>query len=196
MSTIPNTLTHISDKRAAILESTLILISERGLHDTPMSLISKESGVSTGNIYHHFASKDELIVELYREIKNKAFKSLLTGYDEHASYQERFLYLWESILHYYLDHPKEVKFLEQYEHSPYYDLNWAAQYTELVQPLVMFFQNGIAEGVLKDLPLAILMELGTATAVALAKQHIRGAYQLTDEIIAAAALAGWDTIKK
>lgn len=195
MSAVTISPTNISNKRAAILESTLILISERGLHDTPMSLISKESGVSTGNIYHHFASKDELIVELYREIKTKAFRSLLSGYDEQAPYQERFLYLWKSILRYYLDHPKEIKFLEQYEHSPYYDPNWAAQYAELIQPLVMYFQKGITEGVLKDLPLEILMELGTATAVALAKQHIRGAYQLTDEVIAAAALAGWDMVK-
>jgi hypothetical protein len=60
----------------------------------------------------------------------------------------------------------------------------------------MFFQNGIEEGVLKDLPLEILMELGTATAIALAKQHIRGAFHLTGDIIHTPADASWDTIKR
>ena len=48
---------NISDKRAAILETSLKLLSERGLHDTPMSMIVKESGVSTGTVYHYFENK-------------------------------------------------------------------------------------------------------------------------------------------
>ena len=40
------------------------------------------------------------------------------------------------------------------------------------------------------------MELRIATAIALAKQHIRGAFQLTNEIIVATANASWDTIKR
>jgi len=39
---------NISDKRTAILDATLALISERGFHNTPMSLIAKTAGVSTG----------------------------------------------------------------------------------------------------------------------------------------------------
>ena len=57
----------VSDKRAAILQTTLDLISDRGFHNTPMSLIAKEAGVSAGTIYHYFAGKDELIFELYRD---------------------------------------------------------------------------------------------------------------------------------
>jgi len=49
---------------------------------------------------------------------------------------------------------------------------------------------------LKNITLEILMDLGTARAVSLAKPHVRGAYQLNDETIAAAANASWDTIKK
>ena len=186
----------IVDKRAAILETTLKLLSERGLHDTPMSMIVKESGVSTGNVYHYFASKDELIVELYHEIKLKVLHALLAKHDEGAPYQERFLNLWVGIIRYYIDHPREVKFLEQYEHSPYTDIDRSFDYSDQIQSIVMLFQNGIDEGVLKDLPLEILMELGIASAVALAKQHIRGKIQLTDKTINDSAEACWDMVKK
>jgi hypothetical protein len=40
------------------------------------------------------------------------------------------------------------------------------------------------------------MELGTVSAIALAKQHVRGVFQLSEKIIAAAAFASWDTIRK
>lgn len=193
MSAANATPTNIADKRAAILETTLKLLSERGFHNTPMSVIVKELGVSTGIVYHYFANKDELITELYRQIKTKTFQTLLAGYDENASYQERFLYLWKSIIYYYLDHPKETNFLEQYEHSPYYDMGLSTHYSDQIKPLLMFFRKGVEDNVLKDLPLEILMALGTA---ALAKQDIRGAFHLNDEIINAAAKASWDTIQK
>lgn len=194
--TTTDTQTRISDKRAAILETTLRLLSERGLHDTPMSLIVKESGVSTGNVYHYFSSKDELIVELYHEIKLQVMHALLASYDESTSYEERFKSLLKGIIRYYIDHPREVNFLEQFENSPYTDVNKSFDYSAEIQSMVMYFQNGIQEGVLKDLPMELLMDLGMAPAVVLAKKHIRGDYQLTDENITAVADACWDMLKK
>ena len=59
----------VDDKRAAILAATLRLISKNGFHGTAMSKVAKEAGVSAGIIYHYFDSKDELMDELYKEIK-------------------------------------------------------------------------------------------------------------------------------
>jgi AcrR family transcriptional regulator len=99
-----------SDKRTAILEATLDLISERGFHNTPMSLIAKASGASTGIIYHYFASKEELIQELYTKIKTDASRAMLAGYSEDTSFRERFLVIWFNVLRYALYHPKETAF--------------------------------------------------------------------------------------
>ena len=75
------TKTKIPDKRAAILETTLDLLSERGFHDTPMSMIARQSGVSTGIIYHYFDGKDELMDELYKEIKRNFGLALAENFD-------------------------------------------------------------------------------------------------------------------
>jgi AcrR family transcriptional regulator len=191
-----DTPTRTTDKRTAILETTLRLLSERGLHDTPMSLIVKESGVSTGNVYHYFASKDELIVELYREIKLQVLSALLASYNESSSYEERFKSLFKGIIRYYIDHPREINFLEQFENSPYTDVDRSFDYSAEIQSMVKYYQKGIQEGVLKDFPMEILMDMGMAPAVVLAKKHIRGAYELTDEIISTAADACWDMLKQ
>jgi AcrR family transcriptional regulator len=187
--------TGVPDKRAAILETTLNLLSERGFHDTPMSMIAKESGVSTGIIYHYFAGKEELIYDLYREIKLKMLGTIAEGFLEQDSYRERFMVLWRNLIHYHIDHPRETAFLEQFENSPYYQPDWQAAFADEMAPFVAWFQQGVREGALKDLPFEVAAELSLMVAVSLAKRHIRGTIQLTDELLDAAANASWDAIK-
>jgi AcrR family transcriptional regulator len=189
--------TTVSDKRAAILETTLDLIAKRGFHNTPMSMIAKESGVSTGIIYHYFAGKEELIYELYKEIKYKMIRAVLEGYSEQAPYYDRFRLWWHQLIRYYLNHPKEARFLEQFENSPYYDPKLQEIFADELAPFITsFFVQGIQEGVLKNIQLEISAEMSFGVALSLAKQHIRGAIKLDDEMIDAAANASWDALKK
>ena len=191
-----DTKTDNADKREIILQTTLKLLSERGLTDTPMSLIVRESGVSTGAIYHYFKNKDKLIQALYHEIKSRMVESLLFGYVPEASCKEKFLYLWKTLVKYNISHPMEIKFLEQYENSPYYDVKQVMEYHKLLKPALSFFEKGKQEKILKDLPLEILMEMGMAVGVSLVKQHLHGSLKLTEELIDASALACWDAVKR
>jgi AcrR family transcriptional regulator len=59
------------DKREQILASALRLFVEFGFHGTPTSKIAKEAGVSNGTLFHYFATKEDLIKELYISIKNE-----------------------------------------------------------------------------------------------------------------------------
>ncbi|MFN2271946.1 MAG: TetR/AcrR family transcriptional regulator [Anaerolineae bacterium] len=194
---MPASATTVPDKRSAILETTLDLISKRGFHNTPMSVIAKEAGVSTGIIYHYFSSKEELILELYKEIKYNMIRAVLEGHSEQAPYRERFLLWWRQLIRYYIDHQKEAKFLEQFENSPYYDPKLQEIFAGELMPFIdSFFVQGIQEDVLKNIPLEISAELSFGVAMSLAKQHIRGAINLDDEAIDAAANASWDALKK
>jgi len=56
------------DKRDKILEVMLRLIKEQGIQATPMAQVAKEAGVAAGTIYHHFASKEQLVNELYLKV--------------------------------------------------------------------------------------------------------------------------------
>jgi AcrR family transcriptional regulator len=51
--------------RAAIIEAALRLFRETGYEATTMRAIAREAGVSTGNAYYYFGSKEELIREFY-----------------------------------------------------------------------------------------------------------------------------------
>jgi AcrR family transcriptional regulator len=53
--------------RAAILESALSLFRERGFDATTMRDVAQRAGVSVGNAYYYFASKDNLVQGFYAE---------------------------------------------------------------------------------------------------------------------------------
>ncbi|MBN1583370.1 MAG: helix-turn-helix transcriptional regulator [Anaerolineae bacterium] len=49
----------VGDKRTAILEATLKLISKHAFHGTAMSRVAEEVGVSAGIIYHYFTGEQQ-----------------------------------------------------------------------------------------------------------------------------------------
>jgi AcrR family transcriptional regulator len=51
--------------RAAIIDAALRLFRERGYEETTMRAIAAEAGVSVGNAYYYFASKEHLIQAFY-----------------------------------------------------------------------------------------------------------------------------------
>ena len=185
----------MSDKRTAILEATLALISERGFHNTPMSLIAKTSGVSTGIIYHYFSGKEELINELYKDIKLEIIQAMLADYSEDLSLNERFLGMWFNFVRYSLNHPTKGLFLEQFENSPYIKHVMEEDFMQAVAPFFNFFQQGVEEGIFKPLPPVVLFDLGFSAAVSLVKRHAAGVVVLDDALMQATANACWDAIK-
>src|SRR6266487_696464 len=51
--------------KALILNSALDLLQERGYEETTMRAIAKKAGVSLGNAYYYFGSKEHLIQAFY-----------------------------------------------------------------------------------------------------------------------------------
>jgi AcrR family transcriptional regulator len=55
--------------RQAILDTALRLFRERGYERTTMRAIAESAGVSVGNAYYYFGSKEHLVQEFYAEIQ-------------------------------------------------------------------------------------------------------------------------------
>jgi AcrR family transcriptional regulator len=186
----------VSDKRTAILEATLDLISERGFHNTPMSLIAETSGVSAGIIYHYFSGKEELINELYKGVKLETVGAMLADYSQDLSLEERFLGIWFNYVRHSLNQPTKGSFLEQFENSPYIKHVMGEDFMQAVAPFFDLFQQGVEEGVFKPLPPLVLFDLGFSAAASLVKRHVAGVVVLDDELVQAAANACWDAVRK
>ncbi|MBN9389758.1 MAG: TetR/AcrR family transcriptional regulator [Chloroflexi bacterium] len=172
----------VIDKRSAILNTALDLLVENGFHNTPMSLIAKEAGVSAGIIYHYFESKEELILELYREVKQKIISLVLEADFQNLNGLGVLKQVWLNTYHYYASHPKETLFLEQFENSPYIKMCLNEFNTQL-QPLFVWTEAEKRAGNIIDLPIEVLYELSIGVAVSLAKQQSAGIIHINDEIL-------------
>jgi AcrR family transcriptional regulator len=183
-------------KRTAILEATLESITEHGFHGTAMSVVADKAGVGAGTICRYCDSKENLITQLYLEIKRQKGEALLAGYSEDLSLRERFRTLWLNMLHYYMNHPQETAFMEQFDNSPYMNAEVKAAYAEYYEPLMRFFQYAFQEGVFKEMPLEMLSTYTVDVAISLTKQHMSGELTLDGEAKELAMSACWDALKR
>jgi TetR/AcrR family transcriptional regulator, transcriptional repressor for nem operon len=62
--------------RARVLDTAMALINRRGFRNTSIQDIIDETGVKKGNLYFHFANKEELGLALIREAGDRYFEYL------------------------------------------------------------------------------------------------------------------------
>jgi AcrR family transcriptional regulator len=190
------TLDTVPDKRAAVLQAALDLISEHGFHGTPMSQVAQAANVGVGTIYRYFANKEDLINALYTDIKSRITQSMLRGYSDALPIRVRFITINYNLIHYYIDHPKELRFVEQYANSPFITNPSREASQRMMEPIAEFFGYAQAQEAIKKLPLEIMVALVYGGAVSLVKLHLSGAVVLDEPKLEQALEALWDTIKR
>jgi TetR/AcrR family transcriptional regulator, repressor of fatR-cypB operon len=188
-----------SDKRTEIMQAALKLITEHGFHGAPMAMIAKEAGVAAGTIYLYFKSKDVLITELYSELEGNLIATIQEGSSTEQPIRDKFIHLGEALLRYFIEHPIQFRYIEQYHNSPYGVLlrrdRLLGKSTEsnIFRELLKL---GIARQVLKDLPFIVISALAFGPLLALARNHILGFIVVDNKLIEQTVAACWDGIKR
>lgn len=189
----------ISEKRHEILRAALELITEHGFHGAPIAAIAQRAGVGAGTIYRYFATKDILIIELFQELHDKICVRLLDGYEEELPFRARFLHLSTALLRYFITHPQEFRYLEQYFNSPY---GVAFRRDKILKsegdgmPYRALFEEGMRQQVVRDLPLVVLFALTFGPLLAVARDHILGFVVLDERLLVQTVEACWDSVKR
>jgi Transcriptional regulator len=76
MTAPATTKTRKADRtRAQILDTAIELFKERGYDETTMRLIAEKAGVSLGNAYYYFQSKEHLIQFLYKHMQEEQLEA-------------------------------------------------------------------------------------------------------------------------
>jgi len=99
-------------KRRAILEAALRVFAERGITHAPTSAISKAAVVAEGSLFTYFESKDELMGELYRELRQE-FSRHLEDFPHDGDAKTRLRFIWDKYLELGAKHPDRLKVLTQ-----------------------------------------------------------------------------------
>jgi len=62
-----------------VVEVALRLFPERGYDNTPMSLIAKRLGLTKAGLYHHFASKEDLLFLVHKTAMERGLKPVFAA---------------------------------------------------------------------------------------------------------------------
>ncbi len=164
-----------------------------------MAMIGEKAQVGAGTIYHYFESKEALINALYQELEKKVLVALQKDYPISEPIRERFTHLWTTLLKYFVAHPLYFRYMEQYHNSPYGVSLRRGKTLSKTDNRDIFrdlFEEGVANQVIKDLPIGILYALTFGPLIALARDHTLDILILDDTLILKIVEACWDEIKR
>ena len=179
------------NKRDNILKSALKLFVDQGEQATSMKWIASEAKCGIGTMYNYFQSKEELINELYVEIKTRLFTYTFDGHNTDVPVKQQFIGTWLKFIDYAIINPYEYKFLQVFAHSPKISKQATEKVNKLISPVLEIFEKGKREGIIKDhdaLQLLIFTN-GAITASVLINPDIDESGKM------AIILLAWDAIK-
>jgi len=159
------------DRAEAVRHALIRLVSRDGFHGTSMAAIAKEAGVATGTAYVHYASKDELVIATYVEVKHALGEAALAPVDAGAPLRAQFAQLWTGVQKHLEANPDRARFLVQADSSPYAEIAHERAISAVDDPLMSSpVVAKLLEGMV-DLPPEILFDLAMGPVVRLTAIH-------------------------
>tara|TARA_R110000744_G_C19370576_1_gene562447 strand:+ start:8591 stop:9181 length:591 start_codon:yes stop_codon:yes gene_type:complete len=185
----------ITDKKRALLNATLTLVNDHGFHDAPMSKIAKLAGVAPATIYLYFENKQDLINNLYLEVKASFSDCAFKGYDNTMPVKIGFEIIWYNIADYKLNLVNEASFLSQCDNTPMIDEEIRKEGLKHLQPLLDLWEQGKKEGIIKPLSIFVLYAYTIYPLTFLMAMQERDLYTLNKKVLGETFQVAWDAIK-
>lgn len=149
-------------KRDKILTTALQLFITAGYANTPTSLISKQAGVATGTLFHHFKTKEAILNQLYVDSKQSIKNELVEGLAATTDIKQKFQIIWKNYLQWAVNNPDMFDFLVKFSTHPAISQESKESADNTYSELFGLIQMGSEQGFLANLPveyLGILTEL-------------------------------------
>lgn len=185
------------DKRQALLKAALTLFTQHGFDGTPTSKIAKEAGVATGTLFHYFKTKEELINQLYLEIKQELTRDLFAGVSDEQTLRGKVYKIWFNCIAWSLKYPEKLRFFLQFSSSPYISnltREEATQHLSFIRDLI---EEGKRQDMIKEMPTDLLVDINTGLAQVMAMHFLNNPEKFHDEDYREMAFnAYWDCTKR
>ena len=99
---------HKAEIRQKLLTDASVRVRGEGLGGAAVAAVMRDTGLTHGGFYKHFASKDELLIESVREAFRDFIEKLASAAEQAASGEA-----WRAIVKFYLD----LKHCDEAEHG-------------------------------------------------------------------------------
>jgi len=164
------------EKRSAILQAAVHEIAERGL-GAPTAKIARRAGVAAGTLFTYFPNKQELLNELYLELKGEVYTRVNAKFPHQGNLERRARHIWSSFLDWAIEFPEKRKVSAQLNVSdlitPETRMRTAAQRGTVDATLSKLGARGALRGLPAGFAAATMGAMQEATMEFIAKQPKR-----------------------
>jgi AcrR family transcriptional regulator len=157
------------DKKQQILTAALKLFVTHGFHGTPTSKIAEMARVANGTLFHHYKTKDELVVGLYNWVKEDLANSISAIIHESDFITPKFKNTFIHTLYWALSNRDKFNYIRQFESSPHISKISVETIKHQAAVLTQLFDEGIRKKLLQPHPPALIYTVYS--------NHMFGVYQ-------------------
>jgi TetR/AcrR family transcriptional regulator, repressor of fatR-cypB operon len=184
------------NRKEHISTTALKLIVENGLYDASIGKIAKEANIPVGSVYTYFASKEELINDIFREVKNEMGRYIFEPVSENISEKEELNIYWQRAVEFGLAHKQKFFFAEQFINSPLIQNSNTEERKEQFEKVFALLERGIKQNIVKKMDVLILHNIIYTNIVGTIKYFAQTDTTITYELFNQLFECCWDSIKR
>jgi AcrR family transcriptional regulator len=151
------------DKRAAILRAAAETIAEDGVGASTAN-IAKAAAVAEGSLFRYFPDKDNLLNELYRELKLDMRSAMIAGFPVKGSLRKRAQHIWDAYVTWGMESPAKRTTMMQLSVSERITDESRQEGKAGFEEATRTMQQLVAQGKLSGLPISFASDLLLAMA--------------------------------
>lgn len=147
------------NKRLQLLDSALTLFVNQGIDATSTASIAKHAGVANGTLFHHFPSKEVLVLTLYKNIKQDFATQIETFTFDEKNLKKQVKLIWEQAVDWATTNANKQQFCLQV--SQYHRLSGQVKtqaLTEAFDFLPKLIQFGQQHNIIANYPLELMID--------------------------------------
>jgi len=180
------------EKKQQILAAALALFVEFGFHGTPTAKVAQDAGVANGTLFHHYKTKDELVVNLYNSVKEELAAYLSEITHESDFITPKFKNIFTHTLYWALQNRAKFYYIRQFEVSPHYAKISADTIEKHGAIMNQLITEGVKKKLLQTRPVDLMLSLYNSNIFGIYQYIINSKPEPEEQ--QAAVLAGYEMV--
>lgn len=173
--------------RQRALAAALTLFDAQGVEATTIEQLRAAAGISTGSLYHHFGSREGLVVALYDDLLAQYRTAVTAELVRHSGIRELLDGFVTAHIDWAMQNPMAERFLSGHRHHrSLKDAEGRLQddTADFIRPLLRRVRPAIESGALKPLPPELLLSLVIGPVQTWLRLHRSGSTRLNPDVAA------------
>lgn len=183
------------ETRKKLRDALVAEVLENGVSSLKIAGIVKRAKVSAGTVYVHFKNKDDMLRQVYMEIKTD-FHRTITGHQEQTDSAQLVRDMWFAMFGFVRARPQDFLFLDYASAAKILLPEQLAITDGYAADIGAIFKRGVADGTLADLDSSLLSLLLVAPAMQLARNAVLSGRAIPETLIEQTFERVWLSIAK